>query len=232
LWHAALRTADSIRADKPLAKRDWASQDEEAQARFFRGQHPNSLRAGRQLASRINFSGFRHLLDAGGGTGGVAVGICEVNPGLRATVSDLPTVAGVSVRLVAESGLSNRIDVVGADLVASRPPGSYDVAVLRALLQVLTPSQAQCVLRNVFDALEPGGQIYVAGCILDDTRIGPPAAIAFSLVFINVYDSGGAYTESQYRAWLGAAGFVDVVIEHDVLLSDGLGVISARRPNG
>jgi hypothetical protein len=29
--------------------------------------------------------------------------------------------------------------------------------------------------------------------------------------FLNAFDEGRAYTESQYRSWLNDAGFIDVV---------------------
>ncbi len=69
--------------------------------------------------------------------------------------------------------------------------------------------------------------MYIVGMgILDDSRVTPPEAAAFNLVFLNVYESGKAYTESEHRAWLGAAGFQD--IERGRLPS-GLQFIRARK---
>ena len=87
LWHAALKTAESIRANKPQAKHDWSTLPEDALIKYFRGQYPGSLRAGRQLA-HSDFARFKRLLDVGGGTGGLSIGICESYPSIEATVVD------------------------------------------------------------------------------------------------------------------------------------------------
>lgn len=229
LWHAALKTADSIRTGKPQAEHDWSALPDDELIKYFRGQYPGSLRAGRQLARRIEFVTAKHLLDAGGGTGGLSIGICEKFPEIKATVADLPRVAAISDQFISEAGLSDRIRAMGVDIINTPPEGSYDVAVLRAFIQVMTPENAKKVLKNISQVVVPGGYLYIVGCILDNTRLSPIASIAFSLVFLNVYEDGGAYTEKQHYDWLIEAGFTDVSIEHNVT-SDGLGVVSARKP--
>ncbi len=53
--------------------------------------------------------------------------------------------------------------------------------------------------------------------------------MAFSLVFLNVYEEGGAYTEKQHHDWLKEAGFTDISIKFGVT-PDGGGLVSARKP--
>ncbi len=228
LWNAALCTAESVRAGKPQAKHEWMLLPEEQLMKFFSSQYPGSLRAGRQLSEKIDFTGFEHLLDAGGGSGGLSIGICEACPDLRATVADLPKVAAISGRFITEAGMSHRIKTMAADLVDSPPDGIYDVAVLRALLQVMSPDKAGKVLKNISKAMRPGSPLFIVGNILDDSRLSPPAGVAFSLVSISVYDNGHAYTGKEHFDLLTEAGFTDISIKHDVL-SDGLGIVSARK---
>jgi len=45
---------------------------------------------------------------------------------------------------------------------------------------------------------------------------------AFILIFLNTFYAGESYTEGEHRAWLHAAGFVNVVRE-PFLLRDGFG---------
>jgi SAM-dependent methyltransferase len=229
LWQATFQTAASIRTGQPQAKLDWLALPAEQLANYFQGQYPSSLRAGRELAGIIEFSRFKRLLDAGGGTGGVCIGICEAYPDLAGTVADLPEVATLSSRFIAEAGMAERIKVSALDLTAQPPVGRYDAAVLRALLQVLPGAQAQKVLQNIYQALETGGEIFIVGSILEDTRLGPPASIGFSLVFLNLYEAGQSYTEKEHRQWLAAAGFTDISIQHNVTI-DGLGLVRGRKP--
>jgi len=229
LWHATLETAESIRTDKPKAKHDWSTLPEDELIKYFRGQYPACIRSGAYLAQKIDFSKTKRLIDVGGGAGGLAVGICNLCPKLEAIVADLPQVVPFSSQFISEAGLSDRITTMGVDLINSELEGSYDVAVLRALIQVMKPEYAREILKNVFQALEPGGHIYILGIILGNTRLSPTVSMAFSLVFLNMYEEGGAYTEKQYHNWLKEAGFTDISIELGVT-PDGGGFVSARKP--
>jgi hypothetical protein len=92
----------------------------------------------------------------------------------------------------------------------------------------MSPGEAGKVLMNISQAMEPGGSLYIVGSVLDDSRLSPPASIAFSLVSLNVYDDGHAYTEEEHVDWLLEAGFTDISVSHGVF-SDGLGIVSARK---
>ncbi len=229
LWNATLKTAESIQTNEPKAIHDWSTLSEEELIKYFHSQYPSSLRSGMQLAQKKDFSKTKRLIDVGGGSGGLSVGICNLHPKIEATVADLPQVVLISNQLISEAGLSDRINTIGVDLINSKLEGVYDVAVLRALIQVMKPKHAKKILKNVFQALEPGGHIYILGCILDNTRLSPTVAMAFSLVFLNVYEEGGAYTEKQHHDWLKEAGFTDISIEL-IGMPDGGGIVSARKP--
>ena len=213
LWSAALRTADTVRAGAPQAKHDFAAMSPEALRSFFRGLDAAARASARKLRRDFDFSGCRHLLDAGGGSGGIAVDMCRAFPELRATVADLPTVTPITAEFVEEAELGDRIGTLACNVVEEAPvppPGPCDVAVLRAFVQVLSMEDAASALANVGRALAPGGRIYIMGRMLDDSRLGPPESVAFNFVFINIYDDGRAYTESEHREWLRAAGFRDI----------------------
>jgi hypothetical protein len=224
MWNAAMRAADSIRSGEPQARIDFAAMSESELERFFRAFRAEAMMAGRELAGRYDFSSRRALIDVGGGSGGVAVALTEAWPDLWATVVDLPSVTPITRRLVGEVGASERVRIVAADVVAAPPPGLYDVAVLRAFVQVLDREQASRAIRHVAAALEPGGEIVVIGRITDDTRVAPVPAVMSNLVFLSVFDGGRAYTQSDYRDWLASAGFDDIRME---IQPDGRGLVHA-----
>ncbi|MCP4719845.1 MAG: methyltransferase domain-containing protein [Desulfobacteraceae bacterium] len=229
LWHGTLKTAESIRTNEPKAKHDWSILPDEELIKYFRSHHPACLRSGMYLAQKVDFSKTKRLIDVGGGAGGLSIGICNLCPKIEATVADLPQVVSFSNQFISKAGLSDRITTMGVDLINSELEGSYDVAVLRALIQIMKPEHARKILKSVFQALEPGGHIYILGMILDNTRLSPTVPMAFSLIFLNVYEEGGAYTEKQYQDWLKEAGFTDISIELGVT-PDGGGFVSARKP--
>ena len=228
LWHAAMNTAESIRAGKPTLKIDWKTLPDEELFNFFGSQFHSSIRSGRELAGKLDFSQCERLLDAGGGTGGVSIGICEKFPLIRATVADLPGVAQVSKHFIAKAAMSGRISVAATDLCSNTPPGHYDIAILRAFIQTISMKQAQMAVINIGRAIAPGGKIYIIGSILDNSCLSPPSSLGMGLVFLNFYEDGKAYTEKDHQEMLGNAGFTDINVEHDTLI-DGMGIVSARK---
>ena len=136
--------------------------------------------------------------------------------------------APIAQRIVEEEGAADRVKVIAANVVSGPLPGSYDVAVMRGLLQVLSPQDARLVVKHIGAAVNPGGKIYIIGQILDDSRTSPLEAVGFNLAFISTYDAGESYTETEHRDWLSEAGFVDIE-RANFLLGDGSGLITARK---
>ncbi len=206
-WSAMLNTAESIRTGLPQAKLDFSEDSEEELERFLRAIQPGAMAHARELIDRYDFSSCRTLADIGGGSGGMAIVIAEACPQIRATVIDLPTVTPIAHRIVRESAAADRISVSAADAIGGPIPGAYDVAVLRALIQVLSPDDAVPVLRNVYSALNPGGVIHILGQVVDNSRTSPVGAVEFTLLTLNLFDEGQAFTEEEYARWLAEAGF-------------------------
>lgn len=207
LWASTMYTAESIRSGIPQAKHDFSTMSQGELSQFIRGLDAGAGASARRLHKEYDMRRFGHVLDAGGGSGGVAIALAGLCPALRATIAELPNVAGVSRECVAESEHRERLDVVEADLVAAPPPGQYDAAVMRSVLQVLSASDAAACVKHVAAALKPGAELFVLGRMLDNDRLSPLDAVAVNVMFLNVYDDGQAYTEAEYREWFSAAGF-------------------------
>jgi hypothetical protein len=221
-WAFKLQTAASIQSGVPQAHLDFTQASVDALEAFLRRINVSTVMAAQEVAARYDFAATRTLVDVGGGAGGMAVTLTQAYPQLQATVVDLPTVTPITAKLVAEAGATARVTVQAADVVRASLPGTYEVAIVRELLQVLSADEAQQVLQHVGAALTPGGRLFIIGQILDDTHITPVEAVGFNLIFLNTFYAGESYTEGEHRAWLHAAGFVDVVREPCVL-RDGFG---------
>ena len=210
LWNAGLQTAASIRSGLPQARHDFTAMPEAELESFLRGLHAGALKQGRSFAASADLSGCVELLDLAGGSGGFAIGVAQALPHLKVTVAELPRVTAMTRRWVDGAGLADRLRVVAADVAREPLEGTFDVAMLRNFIQVLPEEEAGAVMRHLFPAMRPGGVVYISGDIIDDGRTTPAETVAFNLVFINLYESGQAYTESEYADWLAAAGFVNV----------------------
>ena len=158
----------------------------------------------------------------------MAITITKACPHISATAVDLAQVAPIAQKIVSEEGAESRVKVLAADAVNGPLSGAYDAAVLRAFIQVLSPEDARRAIQNIGTVLNPGGRIFIIGQILDDSRRSPLDAVGFNLTFINYFDAGESYTESEHRDWLSGAGFVDIQRSLSPL-PDGNSLMTARK---
>ncbi len=226
LWSATLHTAASIKSGKPQARHDFSRMSYAELKAFMLGLDAGATATARRLHKEFKLALGGHVLDAGGGAGGLAIALCELGPELRATVGELANVAPITRECVAAAGLAPRIDVIECDLVAMPPPGVYDGVIMRALLQVMSAHDAAMTVRHGAAALKRGGGLYVIGRTLDDSRLSPLDAVAANVMFLNIYDDGQAYTEGEYRAWLSAAGLAKI---ERVELAGGYSIIHGTK---
>jgi hypothetical protein len=125
-------------------------------------------------------------------------------------------------------GAAERVQVVTTDVVNENLEGTFDVAVMCAFLQVLSPQEAQMAVQNVGRVTTPGSSAFIMGRgVVDNSRIAPPSGVAFNLYAINTFDGGQAHTVQEYRDWLAAAGFTEDF--EWVTLIDGTSIIRATK---
>jgi hypothetical protein len=209
-WESMLRVGDTIRTGTPQRGMDYAAMSSELRESFYRGTFTECLAAGRELSTRLDFSKYRRLVDVGGGSGGLSVAMAEAWPHLEVTLADLPSTAAVAERYIDEAGLKSRIHLKPTDIVSGKLEGTYDVAIMRGVIPVLTPEQTRAALKNVYRALEPSSPLYVVGWILDDTQSTPLSYATYNLLFVNDYENALIHTEAEHRLWLSETGFADI----------------------
>ncbi len=207
LWIAALHIAESIQTGKPQAVHDYESMSEDELEGFLGGLHCRAYAEGAQLARDYDFSSCQTVADVGGGTGGVAIGLAEALPHLQVTIVELPSVVPVARRFVERTSVAERIQVQATDVVSQPLKDTFDVALLRAFIQVLSLEEAHQALSNVHEALRPGGTIYICDLVLDDSRLTPHNAALFSPVYVTIYEHGQNRTVQEYRDLVTEAGF-------------------------
>jgi hypothetical protein len=155
----------------------------------------------------------------------VLVGLKERWPHLKATLLELPEVIVHAGPILAEHNAGD-VTLEEGDILRGPSRHKHDLAILRAVIQVLSPADAELAIRHTAQSLTPGGEAVIGGWgILDDDRLGPRSGVFVNLTFVNFYREGEAYTESQYRGWMKAAGFVGVERSS---MPDGTGMFRGR----
>jgi hypothetical protein len=110
------------------------------------------------LAAGYDWSGTRHVVDVGGGTGELLAAVLAANPGLRGTLVDLPETVRRGREHLAARGLGDRCDVVGQSFFDPLPAGG-DVYVLSSVLHDWADRDATTILRRCADAAGDGGRV-------------------------------------------------------------------------
>jgi len=186
---------------------------EDQGAEAMEEQHNLAFLHGRALAESFDFSRCKNLLDVGGGTGGMSIGLCEKLPHLRATVFDLPENVEKAEEMIKQKNLQDRIKTFGGDILKDDLPEKFDVALLANLLAVFDAETNKDLFKRIYEGLSSDGACLISGWILDEARTSPDISVLFCLEDIcwNAPDVERAFT--TYRDWLQDAEFEDIKVK-------------------
>jgi hypothetical protein len=148
------------------------------------------------------------VIDVGGCHGAYSMALAQRYPLLQATVFELPRVVPVARRVIAEAGMADRVTVQEGDFQREELGRGYDLALVFGVLNGEPPEGRPALIRKVFAALNPGGQIVLRDFVLDPDRAGPPAAAIFALQMLLATEAGGLDTRADWARWLAEAGFL------------------------
>jgi ubiquinone/menaquinone biosynthesis C-methylase UbiE len=159
------------------------------------------------LANTVKFADRQRLLDVGGGTGSWSIAVIRQYPHMTATVVELPTVADIARRRIAEAGLAARIDVVSGDALDAPLPAGHDVCLVANLIHYFAPEENQQLLRRVRGAVETGARLLLADFWTNPTHTEPLMAALMAGEFAVHVRHGDVYSVSEAHQWLEATGW-------------------------
>jgi 3-hydroxy-5-methyl-1-naphthoate 3-O-methyltransferase len=178
---------------------------------FWQAMHSLSIFTARAVSEAVDFSGFRNLLDVGGGSGAYDIELCARYPNLSATVYDLPFVTEIAARKVAEAGLNGRIATHPGDFFSDpKFPAGHDVILLSMIMHDWSEADDRAILGKCYEALPANGAVVISELLVNDQKTGPAPAALMSLNMLIETVGGRNYTPAEYRAWLTDAGFRDI----------------------
>jgi acetylserotonin N-methyltransferase len=181
---------------------------EESLREFLMGMHGFGQLSSPHVAAAFDLSGFKHLVDLGGGTGHLAIAACERYSNLTATIYDLPDVLTLTREIVGASSAAGRIRFLGGDFFRDPLPEA-DLFSLGRILHDWTEEKILRLLARVYDRLPSGGGLLIAEKLLDDDKCSPSSAQMQSLNML-VCTEGKERTLSEYVELLNKVGFPDV----------------------
>ncbi|HEY0695410.1 MAG TPA: methyltransferase [Kribbella sp.] len=111
-------------------------------------------------AMGYDWSGVRHVVDVGGGTGALLAEVLRANRDIRATLVDLPDTVERGRQYLAERGLDTRCEFVGQSFFDPLPAGG-DAYVLRRVVHDWGDDDALLILRRCAEAAGQHGRVVV-----------------------------------------------------------------------
>jgi hypothetical protein len=191
----------------PAGQRDmFGSFGPEQQRWFADGMLANAVHGARALLGVVDFSLFRHLLDVGGSAGGYAITIVEANPGLMATIFDVPDLETIAWETMERAGVGDRVGFVAGSFFDGDLPAGHDVLLLSSILHDWGDEDCRTILRRSFAALEAGGTIVVTEPMLRADSTGPEHAAVSGLTMAVL--GGENRTQERVAELLEEAGFI------------------------
>ena len=213
VFHAWGKLPGFVRSGKPVERPEaHLGEDAERTRDFVLAMHGRALGIGRAVVCRLKLEGRRKLLDLGGGGGTYSALIARRWPEISCTVIDLPGVLAVAEELLAEQGVCDRVKTVSGDFHTIELPKGHDAVTLFGVLHQEPADAIAKLLKRTYEALEPGGILYVMDMMTDATHAAPEFSALFAISMALTTHHGWVFSDEELRTWLAAAGFRDVTI--------------------
>lgn len=177
---------------------------------FIAAMHRNATERAGMVVRAVGAETVARMLDVGGGSGAYSIAFAKANPKLRAEIVDLAAVGTIARKHIAEAGVADRVHVSTGDLRTDSFGAGYDLVLVSAICHMLSEDENRDLFRRCRQALAPGGRLVVQDFILEPDKTAPRFAALFALNMLVGTRAGSSYSEPEYAAWLGEAGFGEV----------------------
>lgn len=188
------------------------SSDPQRLRTFIQGMHNLSVPAAREILETINLSGYKCIMDVGGGSGALAIAAVQKHPQMRGIVFDLPAVCPIAEEYILTHGVQDRVTTHAGDFFdPTTLPGEADVIALEWVLRDWQLERGRVILRNCFNALRTGGVIIICEKLLDHDKTSPLLATLMDL-HVMVSTGGQEHTQDEYCELMESVGLREVQV--------------------
>jgi predicted O-methyltransferase YrrM len=210
LWHRWSTLTECVRAGTAVARDEIAGRGEDWTEAFIAAMHRNASERAPLVVGAVSAENVCRMLDVGGGSGAYSIAFARANPALRADILDLADVEPIARGHLERAGVADRVTVRAGDLRRDRLGEGYDLVFMSAICHMLSPEENLDLLVRSREALAPGGRVSIQDFILEPDKTSPRFAALFALNMLVGTRGGSSYSEPEYAAWLGEAGFREI----------------------
>ena len=210
LWRRWSTLTECVRAGAAVVHDEVAGRGEDWTEAFIAAMHRNALERAPLVERAVGVENVRRMLDVGGGSGAYSIAFAQANSALQAEILDLAAVEPIARRHIREAGVADRVQVRAGDLRSGPLGEGYDLVFVSAICHMLSPAENLDLLRRCREAVVTGGRVVIQDFILEAEKTAPRFAALFALNMLVGTRGGSSYSEPEYAAWLGEAGFQEI----------------------
>ena len=156
------------------------------------------------ITSLYDFSGFKKLVDVGGGHGGLITSVLKLNPQLKGILFDAPQVIEGARAKIEAAGVADRCETVAGDFFKSVPEGG-DAYIMKWIIHDWDDERAITILKNCRNRMPLNGRVILVDCVVPETD--EPHFSKFIDLNMLVMTGGKERTAKEFEELLAAAGF-------------------------
>lgn len=183
---------------------EYLDKDPEFAAVFNKAMTASSGLADEVALGAYDFTGFKLIVDVGGGHGSVLTTILRGAPDARGVLYDLPSVVADAGPTFEAAGVADRVSITGGSFMDSVPAGG-DAYVMKNIIHDWTDDDAVTILRNIRTAMAPGGKLLLFEMVLPELA-NPFIGLLLDLEML-VTAGGRERTRAEYANLLARTGF-------------------------
>ncbi len=155
------------------------------------------------IAQTYDFGQFSHVVDVGGGRGGLLAAVLSTYPTVRGILFDQPQVVAEPTYL-RNAGLLDRCDIIGGNFFTSIPPGRV-VYTLKRIIHDWDDAASITILQQCRQAMAPEGRILVVDAVIRPGNT-PDINKYMDVMMLALHHGGRERTEAEFRTLFQQAG--------------------------
>lgn len=150
------------------------------------------------------FEGVSHIVDIGGGHGGLLAAILAAHPNMQGVLFDLPGVVAGAGHAFDVAGVAGRVQKVGGDFRESVPVGA-DTYIMKHIIHDWDDATCIELLRACRNAMSRGGRVLVVDQVVTDGPESTPAKL-LDLEMLVMTPGGRERSADDFEVLFEAAG--------------------------
>lgn len=183
LWRSWGALTESIKTGEPAKEFSIPElRGKEAKA-FIDAAHWRSSLLAKEIVSKIDLRNVERAMDLGGGVGDYAIEFVKSKPSMKADIFTYPNLVSYAAEYLKyeEKNISSAIEIKVGDMLEDDIGSGYDLIFLSFVVQNFDIWQNIDLMKKIYDALNPGGQVVIQDYFINEDRISPEFNAIYNL---------------------------------------------------